>query len=126
MRWTLMAVAALGACGSQPDEAAQPKQTISVRSPEQDRLHKLNELDRAIALKRAIYASGYTCRRVESSGYVGQYRNLDMWTAACGDRRQWAIYVGADDSVQVRDCRDVEKLDLLKCEIKNSEPANAG
>ena len=54
----LLAFAAftLAACGqSQP---TQPKQSIAVRSEAQDQLHQLDELNRAIGLKRAIYAAG--------------------------------------------------------------------
>jgi hypothetical protein len=106
------------ACGqSQP---AQPKPAIVVRSPEQDQLHKLDELNRAIALKRALYASGYRCSRIERSGYVTQVKNLDMWAAHCSDGRDWAIFTGPDASVQVRDCEDVARFGLPACDIKPS------
>jgi hypothetical protein len=112
------AVLATGGCNSQESQQAQPVQKISVRSAEQDALHKANELNRVIALKRAIYDSGYTCKRVTRSGYVGPYENLDMWMANCADGRDWAVFIGPDGSAQVRDCADVARFGLPKCEIR--------
>ena len=113
------------ACGeSQP---TQPKQSIVVRSQVQDQLHQLDDLNRAIALKRALYDSGYTCKRVETSGFVTAYKNLDMWTAHCtdgkGPGRDWAIFAGPDGSVQVRDCKDVAGFGMPACVIKQSPKA---
>ena len=106
----------LTACGqSQP---SQPKQRIVVRSEAQDQLHKLDDMNRAIALKRAIYDSGSICKRVESSGYVQEYRNLSMWTAHCDNGRDWAIFVGPDGGAQVRLCRDLAQLGLPACVIR--------
>ena len=76
---------ALASCdqGSSPP----PKQQITVRSDGQNRMHQLNELNRAIALKRALY-------------------------------------IGADESVQVRLCEDVVKAGLPACVIKDeAKPA---
>jgi hypothetical protein len=114
------AAALLGACGeSQP---TQPRQPIVVRSEAQDQLHQLDDLNRAIALKRAIYASGYTCKRVASSGYVQEHKNLSMWTASCDDKRQWAIFAGPDGSAQVRPCKDLAELGLPQCVIRETKP----
>jgi hypothetical protein len=116
----LFAAAALAACGDQSQQANQP--TIKVTSREQQELHKLNALNLAIALKRAIYDAGYTCRRVTDAGFVGTYKNLDMWMAHCvydnASARDWAIFAGPDGSAQVRDCRDVPGTGLPECAIK--------
>ena len=116
----LLLLAAVTACGDNP--ATQPSQPIVVRSEGQDRLHQLDELNRAIALKRAIYESGSECRRVTESGYVGEYENTSYWMATCEDRygrtRDWALFVGPDESVQVRLCEDVVKAGLQPCVIK--------
>ena len=116
----LVLVAALGACGDNP--ATQPSQPIVVRSEGQDKLHQLDDLNRAIALKRAIYEAGSECRRVTESGYVGEYENTSYWTATCEDQygrtRDWALFVGPDESVQVRLCEDVVKAGLQPCVIK--------
>jgi hypothetical protein len=111
--------ALLAACEQQP---TQPSRPIVVRSEAQDQLHQLDDMNRAIALKRAIYASGYTCKRVAKSGYVQEYKNLSMWTASCDDRRQWAIFAGPDGSAQVRPCQDLAELGLPQCVIKETQP----
>lgn len=111
----LTAALAIGGCDqSQP---AQPSRPITVRSQEQKQLHQLNDLNRAIALKRAIYDSGFTCKRVDTSGFVTTYKNLDMWTAHCADGRDWAIFAGPDGGAQVRDCKDVAQVGLPACVI---------
>ena len=89
---------------------------IAVRSAEQDQMHKLNELDLSIALKRAVVAAGFRCQRVENAGFVAKYKNLDMWTATCSNR-QWAIFAGPDGTAQVRDCGDVARFGLPECKV---------
>jgi hypothetical protein len=118
-----LGILALAACNDgaqQPAATNQP--TIKVRSTEQDELHKLNAMNLAIALKRAIYDAGYTCKRITDAGFVGPYKNLDMWMARCeyekGATRDWAIYAGPDGSAQVRDCKDVVGTELPACAIK--------
>ena len=112
----LTALLALTACDSgNPAPTAPAKPAVQVRSAEQNRLHELNDMDRNIGLKRAIYASGSTCKRLTESRFIGQYKNMDMWGARCSDGRDWALFVGADDSVQVRLCRDTEAVGLPAC-----------
>ena len=112
---------AVAACNQQPAQTTNQPQ-IKVRSSEQDQLKQLDAINLAIALKRAIYDSGYTCKRVTDAGFVGTYKNLDMWMAHCvydkGEPREWAVFAGPDGSAQVRDCRDVAGTELPKCEIK--------
>jgi hypothetical protein len=102
-------VLALAACDPGP---APTKQTVRVVSPEQQQLHQLDAFNLAIGLKRAIYDAGYTCKRITDAGFVGTYKNLDMWTAHCvyqtGPGNDWAIFAGPDGSAQVRDCKDVK------------------
>lgn len=105
-----------GCNDSQPDRTANT-QTIEVRSAEQAQLHKLDALNLAIALKRAIYDAGQSCTRVTDAGFVGTYENLDMWMARC-ETREWAVFAGPDGSAQVRDCKDVQAAGLPACAIK--------
>jgi hypothetical protein len=116
----LAVLLALSACDDNP--TTQPSQPIVVRSEGQDKLHQLDDMNRAIALKRAIYEAGSDCRQVTQSGYVGEYENTSYWTATCEDRsgrkRDWALFVGPDESVQVRLCEDVVKAGLQPCVIK--------
>jgi hypothetical protein len=88
----------------------------------------LDALNLAIALKRAIYDAGYTCKRVTDAGFVGTYENLDMWMAHCvydkGTPRDWAVFAGPDGSAQVRDCKDVPGSGLPDCAIKTRPKGN--
>lgn len=125
----LLMLLPLAACG-QETSAPPAKQPISVRSDGQNRMHQLNDLDRAITLKRALFATGAECRLVTKSGYVGEYENTSYWTATCQDKfqrdRHWALFIGPDESVQVRLCDDVVKAGLPACVIKNqAKPTSA-
>lgn len=113
----LAAAGALSACSQQDGNQANQQTIYHVQTEEQAQLHKLDAINLAIALKRAIFDSGYTCKRIDKEGFVGQYKNLDMWTVHCSEGRDWAIYAGPDGSVQVRDCVDVAKFGLPRCEI---------
>ena len=125
----LSIVGLLGACR---EEAPPPKpeQQIRVRSEGQKALFAANELNRAIALKRAIMESGSSCRRVARTGFVGVYKNMDYWTASCVDTsdrsRDWAIFIGADDSVQVRLCSDTAAVGLPACTAKPGTEGGSG
>lgn len=118
-------MAALTLLVSACNEAAAPpaEQPTVSQSAEQRQMHRLNELDRAIGLKRAILASGYRCQRIDRSGYVQEYGNLSMWTANCSDKRAWAIFIGPDASVQVRPCEDMAEFKLPACAIRASKRA---
>ena len=125
MRRTL-AIAALGALAlaacnqNQQQQANQPAN--AVQPSDQAQLHKLDAFNLAVGLKRAIYDAGYTCKRVTDAGFVGTYKNLDMWMAHCvydkGAARDWAIFAGPDGSAQVRDCKDIPGSGLPTCQIK--------
>lgn len=108
------AALALAACGK-TDTAGDT--AVEVRSENQDKLFTLSAMNRNIAMRRAITGVGMPCSRVVYSGYVGQWENLDQWTAECDDKRQWAVFIGADDTAQVRYCPDVEKAGLPACTI---------
>jgi hypothetical protein len=113
-----LAILLAGCDNSQP---APPTKSISVRSEQQNALHKLNEDNLKIALRRAIYDSGQKCNTVTKAGYVQEYGNLSMWTASCASDRSFAVFVGPDGSVQVRDCKESEQLKLPACTIREAE-----
>lgn len=117
-RILIPAIAALTATACNQSQPSAPPQTIEVRSAEQDRLHSLDAFNLAIALKRAVFDLGYTCQRVERAGFVGKYKNLDMWTAHCSDGRDWAIFAGPDGSAQARDCKDLAGTEVPACDIQ--------
>jgi hypothetical protein len=123
----LLAGVALAACNEQPQPGNQTK--IRVTSAEQQQLHQLDAINLAIGLKRAIYDAGYTCKRITDAGFVGTWKNLDMWMAHCvydkGAARDWAIFAGPDGGAQVRDCADIKsgklavgEAPLPQCVIK--------
>lgn len=117
LRALTMTLAALAAAACNQSQPSAPQTKIEVRSAEQDRLHKLDAFNLSIALKRAIFDLGYKCQRIERAGFVGKYKNLDMWTAHCTDGRDWAIFAGPDGSAQTRDCKDLAGSDVPACEI---------
>ena len=123
----MLSVMLLAACGKGEAPSEQPVQNdIIVRSEAQQQLFKLNDLDRAIALKRAIADQGLRCERIVSTGYVTRYKDMDMWTAGCSDHRQWALFVAANDSVQVRLCDDNEKVGLPACKVQPGTEGGTG
>ena len=118
---TLVALAVLAACNNNQQQA--PQKVIKVQSEEQKQLHQLDAFNLAIGLKHAIYDAGFTCKRITDAGYVGAWKNNDMWMAHCtydkGAARDWAIFAGPDGSAQVRDCKDITpQSGLLACVIK--------
>lgn len=120
-----LAMAALVAACDSP-EPTQPTKSISVRSEQQEALHRLSGDNLKIALRRAIYDSGSRCNTVTEAGYVQEYGNLSMWTASCASDRSFAIFVGPDGSVQVRDCRETEPLKLPSCIIRGKGETAGG
>src|SRR5215213_8542557 len=127
-RLAMLAVPAmlLASCGPSDSPAPPLQNDIMVRSEAQQRLMKLNDLDRAIALKRAIAEQGLRCARIVSTGYVTRYKDVDLWTATCDDQRQWALFISANDSVQVRLCDDNQKIGLPACTIKPGTEGGTG
>ena len=123
----LFSACLLASCGSGGDQAAPPLQNdVVVRSEAQQKLFDLNDLDRAIALKRAISDQGLRCSQIVSTGYVTRYKDMDVWTATCNDKRVWSLFVGANDSVQVRLCDDNEKLGLPACKVQPGTEGGTG
>lgn len=109
------------ACGQKDQSQTSNQPAIKVRSDEQIQLHKLDAFNLAIGLKRAIYDAGYSCKQVTDAGFIGTYKNLDMWMAHCiyekRAARDWAVFAGPDGSAQVRDCKDIPGTGLPDCKI---------
>jgi hypothetical protein len=122
----LISAGLLASCGGGGDSAPPLQNDIMVRSDAQQKLFDLNDFDRAIALKRAILDQGLRCGQVVSTGYVTRFRNMDMWMATCGDDRHWSLFIGADDSVQVRLCDDNVQIGLPACTIQPGTEGGTG
>ncbi len=122
----MIPAALLGACDSGTPSEPPLQNDVMVRSDAQQKLFDLNDLDRAIALKRAISDQGLRCGQIVTTGYVTRFRDMDMWSATCSDDRQWALFIGANDSVQVRLCADNEKVGLPPCKIQPGTEGGTG
>jgi hypothetical protein len=123
----MLSVVVLAACGKGGTPAEQPVQNdIMVRSEAQQRLFDLNDLNRAIALKRALSDAGMRCGQIVSTGYVTRYKDMDMWTATCSDKRQWSLFISATDNVQVRLCDNNEQLGLPACKVQPGTEGGTG
>ena len=122
----MMTTALLAACDGGGTTEPPLQNDIMVRSDSQQKLFDLNDLDRAIALKRAISDQGLRCSQIVSTGYVTRFKDMDMWTATCSDDRQWALFLGANDSVQVRLCVDNEKIGLPACTVQPGTEGGTG
>src|SRR3546814_15644817 len=83
-------------------------------------------MNRGLALRRAIQDSGERCKRVDSSGYQQDYRNLSMWTARCSDSGDWALFVAPTGDVQVRRCEDAASLELPTCRFEETTGCRPG
>ena len=116
----------LASCGESKNSAPPLQNDIMVRSEAQQQLFDLNDLDRAIALKRAIAEQGLRCARIVSTGDVTRYKDMDMWTATCSDDRQWSLFIAANDSVQVRLCDDNDKIGLPACVVQPGTEGGTG
>lgn len=116
MSAALLSIAALAGCG---DGSSTPAPTKSIKGTTEyvDKLNALSELNRGLALRRAIQDSGNRCKRVETSGFQQDYQNLSMWTARCSDTKDWALFIAPNADVQVRKCVEMQRLKLPACRI---------
>ncbi|MBU3076268.1 hypothetical protein KOF26_00175 [Sphingomonas sp. XMGL2] len=80
-----------------------------------DRLRKLSPDQQKAAMRQAITNNGNRCGRVEKADFQQPYKNLMMWTATCNPGGRFAVFVGADQSVQARPCADLASLKLPVC-----------
>jgi hypothetical protein len=84
-------------------------------NPFNDRIRALSpELQRA-TMRQAITNNGKRCGRVDRARFQQPYGNLMMWTAHCTPGGHFGIFVGRDQSVQVRRCEETVQLKLPRC-----------
>ena len=101
---------------------------MKIRNRAHEDLLALSDELRRVALIRAIRATGNRCpRRVEPNPvHQGEYRGMALWTARCDNNRQYAIFIAANEDVQVRRCEDMGRLGLPACrELPPAEPQRA-
>lgn len=117
-----IALAALAGCDSgSADGGERATTSIAASSPFVDKLKTLNEMNRGLALRRAIQDSGATCKKVERSGYQEDYKNLSMWIARCAGGKDWALFIAPNGDVQVRSCADAGELKLPACRFEDKK-----
>ena len=121
MRAMMLAAAALALAGcgggDTADTGAANTTKMTAATPYADKLKTLDEMNRGLALRRAIRDSGQACKRVDRSAYQQDYENLSLWTARCSDSGAWAIFVAPNGDVQVRACKEAAQLGLPECRI---------
>ena len=120
----LAALFALGGCDDGGNAGSNGKsRSIRASSPYVDQLKGLSELNRGLALRRAIIDTGQACKKVDSSAYQEDYKNLSVWTARCSDGKDWMLFIAPSGDVQVRSCTDAAALGLPRCRFDGAAPA---
>jgi hypothetical protein len=100
--------------------------SVAQNSPHQQRLKEMDPRLRNAAFMRAIRDGGESCNRVDQSAHTGSYKDLPMWSARCSGGNEYALFVGADGSVQVRSCEHVRQLDMPPCRFVPEDGAEEG
>ena len=118
------ALLALAGCDSGP-----PTKTKSIKvvqgHPFHDRLMALSELNRSLALRRAVQDAGESCRKIDRSAFQGDHQALKMWNASCSGGRDYALFIAPNGDVQVRKCSDAAALKLPECKLEAAgQPAS--
>jgi hypothetical protein len=125
-RMKLMAIAggalligALAGCDNGTSNGAHDRQAVTMKPSSEyvEQLRALSELNRGLALRRAVQDEGNRCKRVERSGYQEDYKNLSMWTLRCTDTGDWAVFIAPNGDVQSRKCADLAELKLPVCRM---------
>lgn len=117
MKFPILSVLAVAIAS--PALAAPPVNTFN------QRLQQLDKPRQAAALRSAIVDSGERCGRIDPPVYRGPYKNMYLWAARCVPGGDYALYLGPDGSVQVRDCGEAAKLGLPACGLPPAKPVPA-
>jgi uncharacterized membrane protein len=114
---------ALSACDGSEGEHAKTK-TMKPANEYVERLKTLSDDNRGLALRRAVQDTGQNCKKVVTSAYQEEYKNLSVWNLKCTDG-EYALFIAPNADVQVRTCADAKSLGLPQCRIEE-EPAKKG
>lgn len=113
--WIGAALAIAGCDGGPPTQTRPIK--VNQTNPFHDQLSALSELNRSLALRRAVQDAGMSCRKIERSAFQGDYQGLKYWTASCGGTLDYALFIAPNGEVQVRKCADAGELGLPACRL---------
>jgi hypothetical protein len=86
-----------------------------------EKLKSLGDDNRGLALRRAVQDTGQQCKRVVTSAYQEEYKNLSIWNLKCTDG-EYALFIAPNADVQVRSCTDVKTLGLPQCRFAEEAP----
>ena len=111
---------ALAACDG--GGAETKTKSVVATSPYIEQLKGLSEQNRGLALRRAVQDTNQACKRVETSGYQQNYKNMSVWVLRCTDG-EYALFIAPSGDVQVRSCADVKTLKLLECRFDETAEA---
>ncbi len=98
--------------------------SVAATSPYVEQLKALSPMNRGLALRRAVQDTNQACKRVVTSGYQEQYKNMAVWNLRCTDG-EYALFIAPSGDVQVRSCADVKALGLLECRFAEAGPAKS-
>jgi hypothetical protein len=113
-----------GACGEAP-APAPPKVVAAKDNPAHQQLLAAREVDRMLALRRAIQDDEGSCPKVTGSAYQQQYKGMAMWIAYCSNG-PWAVYIAPSGDVQARACKDSKATGLPLCKARKVDPDPGG
>ena len=112
----LIGLLLLAACGDTHVANESTANRIRMNNETHEGLLRLEPGPQRLAMLRAIRGTGYTCQRVDNSGYQQEYRNMQMWVATCGPQpRDFAVFVAPNGDIQVRPCMEAAQLRLPAC-----------
>jgi hypothetical protein len=105
---------ALVGCG-RSDAPAEKRAPTRIANPYQDQLKALSPQNQRLTLMRAVRDNGRRCGRVEAGAYQQESRNMAMWVVQCEDGRHWSIFIAPNGDTQVRECTQMQQLELPVC-----------
>jgi hypothetical protein len=108
------AALALAGCGS-GDAPTERRGPTRIANPYADQLKALTPQNQRLTLMRAVRDNGKRCGRVESAAYQEEYRNMALWVVLCEEGRHWGIFIAPNGDTQVRECTQMQQLDLPRC-----------
>lgn len=117
---TLIALALAG-CGESSEPTKVKSIQVGTANPYHEQMLGLSEMNRGLALRRAVQDSGKRCKRVDAAAFQGEYKSLKLWTLRCSDSGDWAVFLASTGDVQVRACKDMIQLDLPPCVVGTLE-----
>src|SRR5688572_23082603 len=113
----LVLLVVIAACNQAPTDQANAgaaTRPITVRNTYQEQMLQLTDLNRDLALRRAIRDDGGSCPKINGGKYQQVYKGMAMWVAHCSSG-DWAVFIAASGVVQARLCKEAEQLKLPAC-----------